>query len=120
MIHTRGSTRDKVFHVSIVGLMVALERYVEHLGDLVLTRPGEASGHLCVINCQTPVIRSLYESSLARNPFVQSSIHYPLPPSARRTCPVAADLSDRILSVPCHADMTYYDVRRVIMRLLQA
>lgn len=97
-----------------------LEEYEHHLGGMLITKPGVASGHLCVIDCQTPEIRELYIRSLNKSPSVPYGRHYPVSQEQRAKCPKAAELSDRVISLPCHRSMVAYDVRRVCARILGA
>lgn len=97
-----------------------LEEYHRHLGSILLTRPGECSGHLCVVDCGSEPIRRLYQAALDKSPSIPHSVHYPLADSFREVTPTAWALSKRVLTLPLHADMVLYDVRRVCARLLQA
>lgn len=99
---------------------VVLDEYERHLGKALLTRPGEASGHLCVVDAGSPEVRRLWRAALEKKPSIQWGHHYPLNEEQRRACPNAAALSDRILTLPCHVAMTRWDVRRVCQRLLWA
>lgn len=98
-----------------------LRQYADHLGRLVVTRPGEASGHLCVLRCSDRGHRKLIRALLARHG-VETGRHYILPAgeSVSAAAPNAAELSERIISVPCHPEMTNYDVRRVARLIASA
>ena len=94
-----------------------LAEYDRHLNN-VISRGG--SGHLCVIDCGTEKIRDMYRRALDKSPNIQWGHHYPLNRAQRETCPNAAALSGRILTLPCHPNMSAHDVRRVVARLLKA
>ncbi len=95
---------------------VLLEEYVSYLGKMVLTRPGECSGYLCVIDCKSEAVRRMYRNALVKKPSIQWGHHYPAPSE----CPQAYTLSRRVLTLPLHIEMSLRDVRRVCARLLQA
>jgi dTDP-4-amino-4,6-dideoxygalactose transaminase len=83
---------------------VVLGVYEEYLGRWLLTKPGVASGHLAVLLLPDTGTRTLIRNSLGRLG-IETSIHYPIPESARASCPNAWDLSERVLSIPCHSEM---------------
>lgn len=79
-----------------------LRVYHNYLGELLMTQPGEASGHLAVVRLPDMGTRLRVQNRLeAVN--VQSGIHYPVAPSP--SIPGASDLSERILTLPCHTLM---------------
>ena len=80
----------------------------------LMTRPGEASGHLCVLRFGTQGLRDLVRDRLG-NAGVETSVHYPVPEDAPEGC---KKLSARILSVPCHPGMRRHDVHKVATRII--
>ncbi|MCI0354813.1 MAG: DegT/DnrJ/EryC1/StrS family aminotransferase [Acidobacteria bacterium] len=89
-----------------------LQEYADCLGNLLITKPGEASGHLAVLRFASEGERLAVETRLARNR-VQTSLHYPAAVALREVCPGAWELSRRILSIPCHDQMRSGDAHRV-------
>lgn len=79
-----------------------LEVYSEAFGKNLLTKPGEASGHLAVLRC-----RSAGEATLVRKALdfhrVENSCHYPVPEAYG--CPGATALAKRLVTLPCHSYM---------------
>jgi len=96
-----------------------LKQYERHLGKLLVTTPDNSSGHLAVVRFSDPGTRNLVQDHLLRHG-VETSVHYPIHPKIAETCPKAAELSKRILSIPCHIGMTPYDVRRVSRLVVSA
>jgi dTDP-4-amino-4,6-dideoxygalactose transaminase len=80
-------------------------------GVYLLTSHEKHSGHLAVLWFETPELRNNAGKALSEAA-IQSSVHYKLPPMADRW-PVAYSLSQRVLSVPCHLELTYEDVKKV-------
>lgn len=80
----------------------------------LMTRPGEASGHLCVLKFGSQGLRDLVRDRL-RNCSVETSVHYPVPEDAPEGC---KKLAARILSIPCHPGMRRYDVHKVASRII--
>lgn len=75
----------------------------------LMTRPGAASGHLCVLRFANRERRDAVRHDLERTS-IDTSIHYPVPDYAPEGTKA---LSDRILSVPCHPEMRFHDVNRI-------
>jgi dTDP-4-amino-4,6-dideoxygalactose transaminase len=86
--------------------------YYDTFRDRMLTRPDEASGHLAVLKCDSPGHRQLVADALTRVN-CEWSIHYQLPWNTASDCPVATELSKRIISIPCHHKMRRADVIKV-------
>jgi len=82
----------------------------------LMTRPGVASGHLCVLRFPNKERRDFVRHWL-RNPAIDTSVHYPVPDDAP---PGAKELSGRILSLPCHPRMRFCDVRRICNFIIRA
>ncbi len=96
-----------------------LARYKEMLGSLVVTGD-DASGHLCVLRFTDPGHRKLVQSALSRYS-VEHSVHYSLDPILfKDSCPNAVGLSERIITVPCHPEMSNRDVDRVARLVISA
>lgn len=87
-----------------------LKDYYEWFGDDLLTKPGEASGHLAVVKLRTPGHRLAASRRLAKLS-IDHSLHYPVP--AETNCPNAKELSESLISLPCHTEMRKHDVRLV-------
>lgn len=88
-----------------------LSVYQEFLGSWLMTRPGEASGHLAVVRLADPGHRKLVQTALNKHR-VEHSVHYPIPEWCHEECPGAVALSERIVSIPCHDEMTERDAAR--------
>lgn len=82
----------------------------------LMTRPGVASGHLCVLKFPNKERRDFARRGLS-DPAIDTSIHYPVPDDAPAGCKA---LSDQILSVPCHPRIEFCDVRRVCNFIIRA
>jgi dTDP-4-amino-4,6-dideoxygalactose transaminase len=95
-----------------------LEVYEHYLGKLLVTKPGQASGHLAVLRFQDEGMTLAVKAALTRSN-VEHSVHYALPERSLASCPTAASLSTRLVSVPCHAGMTPADAVRVV-RVVQS
>lgn len=94
--------------------------YETHLGiNLLLTPFGVASGHLCVVKAPASAVRNHWRRALTAAGIAWGH-HYPMNKEQREACPVAAFLSDQIITLPCHLGMDAAAVRRVCMRLLSA
>lgn len=89
-----------------------LEGYEEFLGRWLMTKPGEASGHLAVIRAEDEGHAKLIKAALDRHR-VEWSIHFPILEGVEEECPTAASLSRRIISLPCHASMKKGDAVRI-------
>lgn len=94
-----------------------LQEYYENLGDSMLTRPGEASGHLAVLDCGSPKIKHMVELALSRGPKIAYGHHYPLNEEQREACPNAAALSDRIITLPMHPALSRTEVVNICRRV---
>lgn len=95
-----------------------LSNYEEWLGSLLVTKPGECSGHLAVLRFSSPGHALLVEQRLKKDG-IEVSRHYPVWDPADRL-PGARDLSQRILSIPCHAQMQDRDCLRVVRSVQSA
>lgn len=73
--------------------------YENFLGDYLVTKPGEASGHLAVVRLPDAGWAKLAKARL-QNMSVQWGLHYPIGEEFAETH--AYDLSQRIISLPCH------------------
>lgn len=89
-----------------------LQTYADYLGAWLMTKPGEASGHLAVLRLADPGHRRAVQSALDKHR-VEHSIHYPIPEWCHDSCPGAVALADRIVSIPCHDQMHTRDAVRV-------
>lgn len=88
-----------------------LEVYEQAFGKYLLTKPGDASGHLAVLRA-----RSEGEARLVRNALnyhrVENSCHYAVPEAYG--CPNATALAKRLVTLPCNTYMKIPgDPRRV-------
>lgn len=90
-----------------------LMEYNEMLGVRMMTKVGDYSGHLAVMECndvdhKNMVIQKLFEKGF------KTTTHYQLPqyvdPSG---CPNAAELSALVLTLPCHMGVKVKDVREI-------
>jgi dTDP-4-amino-4,6-dideoxygalactose transaminase len=90
------------------------------LGAALLTQPGQASGHLCVVRAPTEDVRELWRVRLG-NAGVETSVHYCLPLWVR-PCdfPGAWELSKTVLTLPCHLNMSAEDAHKVVQILVGA
>lgn len=80
----------------------------------LVTLPSRYRGHLAVLKYERQRYRDHAQAYLASRA-VGSSIHYPLPIDVPRSgYKNAADLADRVLTIPCFSAMTDADVRRVV------
>lgn len=86
-----------------------LEVYAEYFGDALLTKPGEASGHLAVLRFESEGHCLLVKGALDRLG-VEWSVHYP----------VDHELARRIISVPCHDRLTRAGAHKVARLILSA
>lgn len=93
--------------------------YERHLGRMLITRPCDSSGHLCVVAVPSPAVRNHWRRVLDRVG-IPWGHHYAMNDEQRLACPIAASLSDQIISLPCHVRMDAGAVRRVCMRVLTA
>jgi dTDP-4-amino-4,6-dideoxygalactose transaminase len=94
--------------------------YERHLGKLVLTRRAEeASGHMCVVRAPSEVVRDHWRRVLT-SAGIAWGHHYPLNKEQTMQCPVAAEVSSEIITLPCHVKMDAAAVRRVCVRILSA
>lgn len=79
----------------------------------LLTQPG-ASGHLCVVKCESETERDVRIGRL-RDGMIECGVHYPLPLwLVPVKFPGALELSSRLLSLPIHTHMGKDDVLRVV------
>lgn len=77
-------------------------------------RPDRYSGHLAVFQFATHEQRDRAQE-LYRRSGIPTSIHYPLPDEWARDFPNAVDMSKRVLTVPCHAQLTGKEIKRLQM-----
>jgi dTDP-4-amino-4,6-dideoxygalactose transaminase len=94
-----------------------LEAYVRHLpggAHRLRTLPGDASGHLAVMLCDTPEQATQCKALLTEND-IGWSVHYEIP-----TWCDPNNLSQRLLTLPCHTQMSQEDAKRVCRVLERA
>lgn len=96
-----------------------LAEYERHLGSILITKPDSFSGHLCVVRAPNKTIRDHWRRLLIRRGIAVGH-HYPLNPIQREECPIAAEESDCILTLPLHTRMDGAAVRRVCAVILTA
>lgn len=84
--------------------------------ETLMTLPGHASGHLCVLRFSSVGQRETAATGLSQLA-IEHSRHYPVPSDAPQGC---QDLSQRILTVPCHPQMRFHDVRRIAMKIIRS
>jgi dTDP-4-amino-4,6-dideoxygalactose transaminase len=96
-----------------------LKWYQEYLGKGMLTREGEASGHIAVYKAGSPGEALAIQRSLTKAG-CEHSRHYTIPEALKDQCPNAYALSRKIITLPCHYQMQYSDVRRVARRVIDA
>lgn len=94
-----------------------LETYENFLGDLLLTKPRFASGHVAVVRMPdegtAKSVRWKFDTLR-----IEHGHHYPVAPWHADTN--AAALSKRIISLPCHHAMSPHDAARVAKVVLTA
>jgi dTDP-4-amino-4,6-dideoxygalactose transaminase len=90
-----------------------LETYYNFLGDLLLTKPGECSGHLAVVKLNPEWVENCRRRMGARYEF---SLHYPVHPSYN--CPKAEELSKCLLTIPCHLHVTLHQAAKLATWIL--
>ncbi len=95
-----------------------LREYQDWFGDALLTKPGEASGHLAVVRLPTPG-HVLAAKNRMRKLGIEHSLHFPIP-EAIATCPRAKDLVASLVSLPCNVEMRRHDVLLVARAVLTA
>jgi len=94
-----------------------LEEYHQWFGSALMTLPGEASGHLCVVKLKTPG-HVLQAQTRLRRLYIDNSLHYPIPPEV--PCPNAHALVKSLISLPCNTEMRRRDVLLVSRAVLTA
>jgi dTDP-4-amino-4,6-dideoxygalactose transaminase len=92
-----------------------LATYENFLGRLLVTKPGQASGHLAVLRFDDEGWCNLVKKRLTQNN-IQWSIHYRIHEHWKETC--AYELSRRILSIPCHTQMKPFHAARIARLIL--
>lgn len=93
-----------------------LQHYEHWFGPQLLTRPGDASGHLAVVRLKTPghVLAARRRLDKLR---IDHSLHYPIPDVS---CPNAKSLVESLLTLPCNVEMQKHDVLLVSRAVLTA
>jgi dTDP-4-amino-4,6-dideoxygalactose transaminase len=94
-----------------------LETYENFLGKLLLTKPGEASGHVAVIALPDEGTTKCVQTQMRRAE-IEVGVHYPIHPEYRSTNAYA--LSKRILTLPCHLAMNGKDAAKIARAVLTA
>lgn len=108
-----GSHRERMWRYR----QQALEAYENFLGELLMTKPGAASGHLAVVRMPDEGTAKSVRWKLDQLQ-IQWGHHYPVAPQHADTN--AAALSKRIISLPCHHAMSPHDAARVAKVVLTA
>jgi hypothetical protein len=90
-----------------------LETYENFLGELLLTKPGKASGHLAVVRLN-PEWADLCRRRMSSR--YELSLHYPVHPSY--ACPKAEELSRCLLTLPCHLRVTLHHAAKLATWIL--
>lgn len=94
-----------------------LRVYQEYLGAWLVTPP-DSSGALAVLRFATKHERERVRLYLHRH-HVETSIHYQVTREFS-TCPGAQELSQRILTIPCHTGLREVDAQRVARMIVAA
>jgi dTDP-4-amino-4,6-dideoxygalactose transaminase len=85
-----------------------LEIYEGHLGKMMMTQPGEASGHLAVMRCENEGHAKLVRRRLEMLK-TEWSLHYRVPEEYRR----AHELTRRLVTIPIHCEITSAQVAAI-------
>jgi len=94
-----------------------LETYENFLGALLLTKPGDASGHVAVIALPDEGTAKCVRAQMKRAE-IEVGLHYPIHPEHKGTNAYA--LSKRILTLPCHLSMNGKDAAKIARAVLTA
>ncbi len=92
-----------------------LQAYENTIPGLLVTKPEEASGHVAVLRFDDAGWCKNVDFALSWDK-IQTGRHYPIAPEHESSH--AYDLSKRILSIPCHADMTPKDAVCIARKVL--
>jgi dTDP-4-amino-4,6-dideoxygalactose transaminase len=96
-----------------------LQEYEKWFEASLMTRPVEASGHLCVVKLPTEGHVLAARARLARLR-IEHSLHYPIPAEVQEQCPNATRLTRQLITLPCHLKMSLHDVRVISRNVLTA
>lgn len=94
-----------------------LETYDSFLGTLLLTKPGEASGHVAVVLLPDEGSAKAVRATFKRLQ-IECGHHYPI--GTRYAGTNAYALSRRILTLPCHTHMVPKDAAKIARTVLTA
>ena len=83
------------------------------LGEFLVTQPGAASGHLAVLRMPTVEAGAAVRLQLEKDG-VEWGLHYRVPEELKARCPRAWDLSRRVVSLPCHLNLSPMAVESIV------